>query len=132
MVRVVLDTNILISACWKAESLEARVTAMVERGELTAFVSAAVLAEYREVIYRAKFRSRRECLVALLNRLEERAVRVAPDAVVSAATEEDDNRLLECAGAARAHFLVTGNGRHFPAQWETARVVNARQLLESL
>jgi predicted nucleic acid-binding protein len=40
-----------------------------------------------------------------------------------------DNRFLECAGAAEAEFLVTGNKRHFPKRWKKTRVVNARGLL---
>jgi predicted nucleic acid-binding protein len=51
-----------------------------------------------------------------------RRLTVCPDA--------DDNRILECADAAGADFLVTGNKRHFPAEWKRTSVVNGREFLE--
>ena len=45
---------------------------------------------------------------------------------------EPDNRFLECAEAAQADFLVTGNKRHFPKQWKATKVVNARELLSTI
>ena len=47
-----------------------------------------------------------------------------------AATDASDNRFLECAAAAAAAILVTGNLKHFPPQWGATRVMNARQFLE--
>jgi predicted nucleic acid-binding protein len=49
--------------------------------------------------------------------------------MVSKSTDDADNRFLECAEAAGADFLVTGNKRHFPRLWEKTQVVNARELL---
>jgi predicted nucleic acid-binding protein len=49
--------------------------------------------------------------------------------VVTACRDEPDNRFLECAEAAGAEFLVTGNKRHFPQRWKTTRVANAREVL---
>jgi predicted nucleic acid-binding protein len=51
---------------------------------------------------------------------------------VSAAADSDDNKFLECAEAANADYLVTGNKRHFPRAWKVTRVVNARELIELL
>jgi predicted nucleic acid-binding protein len=41
-----------------------------------------------------------------------------------------DDPFLECAEAAKADYLVTGNKQHFPKQWRQTVVVNARELLE--
>jgi predicted nucleic acid-binding protein len=54
VVRVVLDTNVLISACLKPDGLEARVAAMAASGELDACVTGEMLAEYRDVFGREK------------------------------------------------------------------------------
>jgi len=48
---------------------------------------------------------------------------------VSESTHDADNRFLECAEAAGADFLVTGNKRHFPKRWKKTQVVNARELM---
>jgi predicted nucleic acid-binding protein len=40
---------------------------------------------------------------------------VRPPQRVTTASDEPDNRFLECAQKARADYLVTGNKRHFPS-----------------
>ena len=44
---------------------------------------------------------------------------------LAACPHEPDNRFLECAEAAQADYLVTGNQRHFPARWKITTIVNA-------
>ncbi len=67
-----------------------------------------------------------------LKSLESAAVILQPERTLSACPDEADNRFLECAEAAEADYLVTGNKRHFPARWRGTRVVNARELLAIL
>ena len=57
---------------------------------------------------------------------------VTPRERVSLSPDDDDNRLLECAAAAGAAFLVTGNKAHFPTEWQKTKIVNARNLLQFL
>ena len=129
--RVVLDTNILISACWTPGGLESQIVQMVLGGRITACISPAVWAEYRNVLFRDKFAPMRTKAEALLANLESVAVKVQPGEVVIAASDEDDNRFLECAAAAGAAYLITGNLRHYPAEWGSLRIVNARGFLTS-
>ena len=129
--RVVLDTNILISACWTPDGLESQVVRLAVAGTVTACVSPVVWAEYRDVLFRDKFAPMRASAVALLAKLEACAVQVIPRDTVTAASDEDDNRFLECAATAGALYLITGNLKHYPAQWGTTRIVNARGFLTS-
>ena len=55
---------------------------------------------------------------------------VRPQRELKIARDPADNRFLECAEAAKADYLVTGNKRHFQKQWRQTRVVKARELLE--
>ena len=55
---------------------------------------------------------------------------VHPTRTLAEATHEADNRFLECAEAARADFLITGNKRHFPKDWKVSRIVNAREFID--
>ena len=125
--RVVLDTNILISACWTPGGLEAQLISMVSQGELVAFVSTAVLAEYREVLFRPKFTALRVSADDLLRMLSTQALVITTAGTLSIASDEDDNRFLECAVAAGAQYLITGNLRHYPPQYGVTKIVNARQ-----
>ncbi len=126
---MVLDTNIVLSACWTPGKLEARVVEMALSGAVTACVSAAVLEEYRDVLFREKFAGLHGRAREVLAGLERAALRVEPAGVVSAAADEDDNRFLECAEEGRAEYLITGNLRHYPERWGGTRIVNARGFL---
>jgi putative PIN family toxin of toxin-antitoxin system len=127
--RVVLDTNILVSACWKPGGLEAQVVELAIAGKITACVSADVMAEYRDVLSRPKLASVNGRALEMLAALERAAVTVETTAHVKASIDDDDNRFLECAEAAGAEYLITGNLRHYPELWGATRVVNARIFL---
>jgi putative PIN family toxin of toxin-antitoxin system len=128
--QVVLDTNILISACWKPGGNESQVIALALSGRLTISISEALEAEYRDVAQRGKFTKQRECLETAIAALMAVAHKVQPARACAACSDPDDNQLLDCAFAADAQYVVTGNLRHFPAEWQGIQVVNARRLLD--
>ena len=127
--RVVLDTNIVVSACWKRGVLEAQLVEFAIAGRIIACVSTEILAEYRDVLSRAKLAAVNGRAQELLAGLERSAVVVKTTTPVHASGDEDDNRFLECAEAAAADYLITGNLRHFPEMWGATRIVNARGFL---
>lgn len=127
--RVVLDTNVLVSACWKPGGLEAQVVDLAISGRITLCVSAEILAEYRDVLSRPKLAAVNSRALEILAALERAAVTVETATGVTASIDDDDNRFLECAEAAAADCLITGNLRHYPATWGTTRIVNARTFL---
>ncbi|HVY94273.1 MAG TPA: putative toxin-antitoxin system toxin component, PIN family [Bryobacteraceae bacterium] len=127
--RVVLDTNILVSACWKPRGNEAEVARLATTGRITPCVSSAIVAEYRDVLSRRKLAGISVMAAELLASLERSAVTVETGEPVRASVDEDDNRFLECLDAAGAEFLITGNLRHYPEVWGAARIVNARTFL---
>jgi len=43
--------------------------------------------------------------------------------------DPDDDVFLECAEAAHADYLITGNLKHFPQYWRNTKVINFRELL---
>jgi predicted nucleic acid-binding protein len=55
---------------------------------------------------------------------------VTPSRHLQVAQDTDDNLFLECADAARADYLVTGNQRHFPKFWKQTKVVTSREFLD--
>jgi putative PIN family toxin of toxin-antitoxin system len=124
--RVVLDTNILISALLKPHGLEAKAVRLALDGSVVAYVSAELWDEYRDVLSRKKFAPVRVAADELLAQLETRIIRAQPSSRVALSRDHDDNRVLECAQEARADYLVTGNLRHFPTEWHATKIVNAR------
>ncbi len=129
--KAVLDTNVLVSACWKPDGLEADTVALGLSGAYMVCVSPAVLAEYRDVLARKKLRALADRSDALLAELARVAVLYDAPIRIDAARDEDDNRFLECAFAANADYLVTGNLRHYPDICGVTRIVNARRFLRA-
>jgi len=128
---VVLDTNVIVSGLLKPRSLEDQVLRLALAGYLALFLSPPILAEYAAVLPRPKLKLKAVEVKRALSGIEKIGTLVQPSRVVKAAKhDEPDNRFLECAETAGADFLITGNLRHFPAQWKTTRVVSARQFLE--
>lgn len=130
--RIVLDTNILISACWKPGGLEEQVLELGFARRFTMAVSPALWAEYMDVLRRPKFKSIQPRVDLLVARLKPAVWKVEPVITLTLATDPDDNRILECAVAARAAYIVTGNLRDFPPDWPVARIVHARHFLADL
>jgi predicted nucleic acid-binding protein len=58
--------------------------------------------------------------------------KIAATTSVTSSSDESDNRFLECAEAAQADYLVSGNTRHFPKKWKQTSIVTPRQLIQAL
>lgn len=130
--RVVLDSNIIVSACLTPQGSSATIVELAFLNAFTLCLSSDVLAEYREVLARPKFLRQSERIESLLDGIEEICEFVHPEGRLAISQDEDDNRLLECAQVARADFLVTGNRRHFPDRLGSTRIVSPREFLTEL
>ena len=114
--RVVVDTNVLISALLKPGSVPDRALEGLLGGAAVLLYDARIEAEYREVTARRKFRAvPRERIAALLEAIAQRGECLqdvpAWDGPMS---DEDDRMFVEVALAGRADAVVTGNAKDFP------------------
>lgn len=130
MIRIVLDTNVVVSAHLKDKGAEARVLDLVANQRISLYVSEPILTEYEGVLSRRKFRLDQERVNVSMDLIRRVGVLVKPTTSISTSADEADNRFLECAEEGNADYLVTGNKRHFPKQWKATVVVNAREFLE--
>lgn len=129
---VVLDTNIIVSAHLKEEGLERFVLDLALACKFQLFLSAEILEEYEAVLARSAFKLNPDRIAASLRLIEKAAIVVRPEKRLEAAKDPDDNKFLECVAEAQAGYLVTGNKKHFPAQWQQTRIVNAREFLQQI
>ncbi len=133
MIRVVLDTNILVSALLTSQGVPAQVLSVcLAEPDLQLCVSSEIYAEYEEVLRRPKFKRSSDEIEKVLAAIRHSALWVTPSMAVHVCLDADDDVFLECAQEADAHFLVTGNTRHFPAAWKQTRIVTARQALDAV
>ncbi|HVO84308.1 MAG TPA: putative toxin-antitoxin system toxin component, PIN family [Syntrophobacteria bacterium] len=131
--RIVLDTNVLVSAFLKPASDAARVLRLVLQRDLEIVLNDHILAEYIEVLSRPRFGLDQRKVREVLDYL--RSVGTVAPAVASSfrLPDPDDEPFLEAAVGGRAQFLVTGNKRHFPGRrCEGVKVVGPKEFFREL
>jgi len=128
--RLAIDTNVLVSAALKPESLQRTAYLLAITKPARLYVSRPILDEYAEVLGRPELRIRKGARLQLLDLIENHGFMVDPQKRLEAARDPDDNIFIECADASRADYLITGNRRHFPSYWKSTKVIAARDFIE--
>ena len=130
MLKIVLDTNVLVSGLLSPFNKPADILRLIVAGQLQLCVDARILAEYREVLYRPKFqfdRSRIEILLDYLRGIGEPVMALPlPDSL----PDPGDIPFLEVAVAGDVKYLVTGNVSHFPQKYRSVHVVTPADFMK--
>ena len=131
--RLVVDTNILISALLATTSLPAHLVVLWRAGRFELLTAAEQLDELMRVTRYPKIRERLAPAIAgrLVNDLRALAVMIDKLPVVEVSADPDDNYLLALAAAGAADFLVTGDKRDLLglAVYEGTKIVTVREFL---
>lgn len=133
MIRVVLDTSVVVSAVISPTGPNAQIFELIISGKARPYVTQAVIEEYDRVFQYKRLAYLDKKRVANVRRLlDAAATKVKSRGRLNISDHEDDNRIYECAAAAKADYIVTENTKHFKRPYKTTHIVNARQLLKLL
>jgi uncharacterized protein len=127
--RLVIDTNVVVSAALKPESLQRTTFLLAITKPARFYVSRPILDEYADVLSRPELKIRKGLRRQFLQLIKNRGNLVVPSRRLEVSRDPDDNRFLECADAARADYLVTGNLRHFPRFWKKTKIITPREFI---
>ncbi len=127
--RLVIDTNVLVSAALKPEGLPRTTLVLAVTKPARFYVSRPILQEYGDVLARQELGIRKRVRQQLLQLTRSHSYIVTPSRRLEVAGEPDDNRFLECADAAKADYLITGNQKHFPRFWKKTKIITAREFI---
>lgn len=105
--KVVLDTNILISAIAFGGKPEGVLNLVLDE-KIIAVTSPILLAEFQEV-YKKNFPLKFVDFELTLERIEEIFKMVKPKRSLKIVRDEDDNRVLEAAFEGNCDFIITGD-----------------------
>jgi putative PIN family toxin of toxin-antitoxin system len=132
MPKVILDTNVIISAFLKAESNPALILALCLEGSLTVCLSEPIWQEYRGVLRRKKFLGLDLASIEkLLWVIKEQALWIFPRIPLNLSRDPADNKFLECALESQADYLITGNTRHFPLKkFHGTQIITPRDFID--
>ena len=128
----VIDTNVLVSALLKWDSVPGNVLQFTITGVVTPVLNEDILREYREVLLRKKLHFPESIVDAILDNLAAQAVFINEEKLDVNLPDPKDVVFYEVVMEERKKqdaFLVTGNLKHFPVE---RFIVTPRQFLDIL
>ena len=112
--RIVLDTNVLASGLLTPFGSSGGILRMVFSGELLLCLDARILAEYKDVLHRPKFKLNRDHISLLLDFIKQYGQSISSSPLQNRLPDPDDEPFPEVAITGRVVSLVTGNRLHYP------------------
>lgn len=126
----VIDTNVLLSAALKWESVPGSIINLAFNDIVVPLVNGKILKEYQTVLLRPKFHLTEEIVQDILYEINTHAVSISEEPVDIVLPDPKDRVFYEVTMEARKNedaYLVTGNLKHFP---QKPFVVTPRQMLD--
>lgn len=130
MIRVVLDTNVVVSAALSDEGLPSAIFDLATNKHILMLTSPAILAEYEKVLHYPRLKLDPARIRAFLSDIGNSGELVRRRRTLNISRDESDNRFYECAEAGKADFLITGNIQHFPVHHKGTKVLTPREFIE--
>lgn len=130
MLRVVLDTNVYVSA-FSRGGVPLEILLAIIRGNTALFTSPFILREPEGVLLR-KFHWSSDQVKRALSTIRQCVSSVSPPELLHLITEDDSgNRILECAKAANAHVIVSGDAHLLKLRvFDTTVIPSPREFAE--
>ncbi len=131
--RVVLDTNVLVSALLVPGSVPHRVMELAVARRYGLLIDSRIAAEYRLILERPKFGFDPTTVERVLE-LVDRAEWIVANPLHLTLPDPSDQPFIEVAATGGADAIVTGNVRHFrfPGGRLAMPVLTPRQMLDAL
>ena len=115
MQKIVIDTNIVISAALTPNGNAARIVKSIYEGKVQAFYSPDIINEYKKVLSYERLNISHEKQKITIDAISNLFVQVTPATSCIHMLHEDDRVFYDTAKEAGA-ILITGNTKHFPAE----------------
>lgn len=139
MIRVILDTNVLVSGLAGLELSTSTPGAILRAwldGEFELIVSPDILKELERTLTKPYYRARRsaEQIEAAVHLIANQATVIMPTRTVSGvASHSEDDRVLSAAVSANADFLITGDKQlQRLGTFESVQILAPRAFLDEL
>lgn len=107
--KVIIDTNILVSAAIRDGTPEIVIQFIVDRPEFEWIVSQEIMTEYIEVLQRRKLKLTKEVQQEWIDLLQTVTRLIEVNIEVDFPRDRKDAKFLACAIAANTDFLITGD-----------------------
>lgn len=115
MIKVVIDTNIIISAALSPHGNPAKIIDMVFEDNLQLYYSLEILAEYKDVLSRPRLNIADKTQTNIISAIKEAGILVEPTASTIPMPDESDRVFYDTTQVSGA-ILITGNIKHYPTE----------------
>ncbi len=126
----VIDTNVLVSAMLKWQSVPGKILELAFSGLIIPLFNDEILSEYKNVLSRPKFKLSNELVNNIVNEIEEKGLYVNEKTLDEYLPDPKDRVFYEVVMEERNNedaYLVTGNIKHFPVR---PFIVTPRRMLD--
>ena len=129
--KIVLDTNVLVSGLLTPFGSSGEIVRMVFSGEILLYIDARILSEYQDVLHRPKFKFNKDHIGILLDFIKQYGQFTSSSPLTNRLPDHDDEPFLEVAIAGRVRSLVTGNTAHYPSPFrEGINIISPSEFIE--
>ena len=129
--KIVLDTNVLVSGLLTPFGPSGEIVRMVFSGDLILYIDARILSEYQDVLNRPKFKFNKEHIDILIDFIKQYGQFISSSPLKTRLPDPDDEPFLEVAIAGKVKSLVTGNKVHYPSLFrEGMNIFSPAEFLE--
>ena len=115
----VIDTNVIVSAMLKWNSVPGNILELAIEGPITPVLNEKILEEYREVLLRPKFHFTDKIVSEVIEAIKRRTIFADEERIDIELPDPKDRVFYEVVMEQRKSsdaYLVTGNIKHFPVE----------------
>jgi putative PIN family toxin of toxin-antitoxin system len=135
MLKVIVDTNVFVSALIQRNYPYYIVDKIFSKEDLQLCISKELLEEYFDVLNRKKFSKFADFYnnaQILLASIEDIGKSYKTTVKLNILTDKDDNKILELAEISKANYIITGNTTDFTiTHYKRTKIVTPKQFWES-
>jgi putative PIN family toxin of toxin-antitoxin system len=125
--KVVLDTNVIVSALLNTNGTPAKILALVLNGRIKILYDNRIIFEYIDVLSRKDFGFNKETIHDMTDYSRAEGEFVNSEYTNAEFIDETGKKFYEVYQSGGAQYLITGNIKHFP---ENAGIVIPKKFLE--
>jgi putative PIN family toxin of toxin-antitoxin system len=125
--KIVIDTNVIVSALINVNGVPAKILTLVLDGELKILYDDRIIFEYAEVLSRKEFGFDREIIHSLIDYFQATGGLVNPRHITEEFIDEADKKFYEVYKSGGSRYLITGNIKHFP---KDDAIITPREFIE--
>jgi putative PIN family toxin of toxin-antitoxin system len=114
--KVVLDTNVIVSALLNTNGTPANILALVLNGKIKLLYDNRIIFEYIDVLSRKEFGFDRETIDDMIGYFKTEGEFVNSEHIATQFIDETEKKFYEVHKAGEARYLITGNIKHYPRE----------------